>query len=162
MGHDHLKIRQVVARPLKAARGARDIGSRVQSPARVAVLLGLPRRWPPPCMSGSPNASHLGATELAASSHGTRSPSAVPSPATRTLRSRSRGCPTRASMPAAPPVPLAQSPSLRGHGPRDGTRPRGSWPRPARRSGSPAWQGPGAARFLLPPSLGLSRSPHLC
>lgn len=45
MGHDHLKIRQVVARPLKAARGARDIGSRVRSPARGDV----PGPRPPSC-----------------------------------------------------------------------------------------------------------------
>lgn len=152
MGHDHLKTHRVVARPLsKPAEGGRDVWNRVRSPGHGDALWPLspspdacrlaprlPRRWPPPCVSSSSSASHLGASELAASSHGDSLPVSGPGPSVR--------------VPGLPGLALGLL-LFGATAPRDGTRPRGSRPRRARRSGSACGRDQGPPHSPPPPRL---------
>lgn len=123
MGHDHLKTDRVVARALsKPAEGGRDVWNRVRRPGHGDALWPLspspdacrlaprlPRRWPPPCVSSSSSASHLGASEVAASSHGDSLPVSGPG---------SRGCPAWPLVSfSSEPQPHGTARDLVAHGP---------------------------------------------
>lgn len=158
MGHDHLKTHRVVARTLsKPAEGGRDVWNRVRRPGHGDALWPLspspdacrlaprlPRRWPPPCVSSSSSASHLGASEVAASSHGDSLPVSGPG---------SRGCPAWPSVSfSSEPQPHGTARDLVAHGPAALAAAE------ARAAGT---RDPHTRRHL-PGSWSCGRSPRLC